>query len=182
MDPSLNCPTCGAARGAGEALVAENSIVNSCRACGGVWVAANVFQELLRQAGPDGSDVDVGKRGLKKAGGKRRPRTRAKPVSRKDRARQGDPAYLPCPVCQALMARQNFAHRSGVKVHVCRQHGVWFEDEETLEDLVEWVKSGGLAAAREEQEAEESHNERIKVRLARERLDGSFDPAEEWPF
>jgi hypothetical protein len=80
------------------------------------------------------------------------------------------------------MARQNFAHRSGVKVHVCRQHGVWFDDEETLEDLVEWVKSGGLAAAREEQRDEESHNERIKARLARERLDGSFDPAEEWPF
>lgn len=65
------------------------------------------------------------------------------------------------------MARQNFAHRSGVKFHVCRQHGVWFDDEETLEDLVEWVKSGGLAAARVEQQAEESHYERIKARLAR---------------
>ena len=178
----LNCPKCGATAVTGHSLFADSAIVNSCRTCRGVWVAANVFQELLRQADPEGSEIGATKRAVRKRSGKHRSRAPAKPLAVKEPARQGKPAYLPCPVCHALMARQNFAHRSGVKVHVCRQHGVWFDDEETLEDLVGWVKSGGLAATREEQQAGESHNERIKARLARERLDGSFDSAEEWPF
>jgi Zn-finger nucleic acid-binding protein len=67
------------------------------------------------------------------------------------------------------MVRQNYAHRSGVIIDVCKQHGIWF-DADKLARILDWARSGGLAAARDEHEAQEAHDERIRKRLELERL------------
>jgi Zn-finger nucleic acid-binding protein len=66
--------------------------------------------------------------------------------------------YLPCPVCQELMNRVNFARCSGVIIDVCKEHGTWFDKDE-LRRLVEFIRGGGLdkARARENANLEAEH-------------------------
>jgi len=58
--------------------------------------------------------------------------------------------YGPCPVCKKFMNRVNFAHCSHVVVDVCLQHGTWFDKDE-LRQIVEFIRKGGLEAARARQ-------------------------------
>jgi Zn-finger nucleic acid-binding protein len=67
--------------------------------------------------------------------------------------------YWPCPVCQRLMNRQNFARLSGVIVDVCKGHGVWFNHGE-LHAIVAFVRAGGLDRARERDKADLEHERR----------------------
>ncbi len=55
--------------------------------------------------------------------------------------------YLPCPDCQKLMNRVNFAHYSNVVVDVCKAHGTWFDRDE-LRRVVEFIRGGGMDSAR----------------------------------
>lgn len=55
--------------------------------------------------------------------------------------------YAPCPICERLMNRVNFAHASGVIVDVCTDHGTWFDADE-LRRVLEFIGAGGLEAAR----------------------------------
>jgi len=50
--------------------------------------------------------------------------------------------YLKCPVCQTLMNRTSYGHRSGVVIDHCKIHGVWLEGGE-ISHLLEWKKAGG---------------------------------------
>lgn len=61
--------------------------------------------------------------------------------------------YLPCPLCSQLMNRINFARCSGVIVDVCKGHGTWFDRDE-LSRIVEFIRDGGLEAARNREKAE----------------------------
>jgi Zn-finger nucleic acid-binding protein len=61
--------------------------------------------------------------------------------------------YLPCPICNTLMNRVNFAHCSHVIVDVCKAHGTWFDKDE-LRRIVEFIRAGGLDAARADEIAE----------------------------
>jgi Zn-finger nucleic acid-binding protein len=56
--------------------------------------------------------------------------------------------YLKCPLCVNLMNRFNFAHRSGVVMEKCQKHGIWL-DRDDLRRIIEFIRSGGLAIARE---------------------------------
>ena len=49
------------------------------------------------------------------------------------------------------MVHQNFEHRSGVIVDVCRKHGIWF-DANKLTQLLDWIRAGGLEEARQERQ------------------------------
>jgi Zn-finger nucleic acid-binding protein len=42
------------------------------------------------------------------------------------------------------MNRQNYGKRSGVIIDHCKEHGVWFDDQE-LERILAWIRRGGLA-------------------------------------
>lgn len=178
MTAILNCPICNAS-GRQSALVAENAIVNSCPACGGIWIAAKVFDQLVKQASDGSPDAAVaiakGKSATKRQGAKL-----ARPIVETSEANEAARAYLPCPVCGDMMGRQNFAHRSGVKVHACRQHGVWFDGEQQLESLVKWVQSGALATARKELTDQENRDERTRQRLIREGLDDRSALGRDW--
>jgi Zn-finger nucleic acid-binding protein len=61
--------------------------------------------------------------------------------------------YVPCPVCNALMNRINFARFSNVVVDVCKTHGTWFDRDE-LRRVVEFIRAGGLDKARAREIAE----------------------------
>jgi Zn-finger nucleic acid-binding protein len=56
--------------------------------------------------------------------------------------------YWPCPECNALMNRVNFARISGVILDSCRKDGVWFDADE-LRRIVAFIQEGGLSRARE---------------------------------
>jgi Zn-finger nucleic acid-binding protein len=58
--------------------------------------------------------------------------------------------YRPCPVCEKLMNRVNFAHCSHVIVDVCMAHGTWCDRDE-LRQIVEFIRNGGLEFARSRQ-------------------------------
>ena len=75
--------------------------------------------------------------------------------------------YVPCPECNQLMNRVNFAHCSGVVVDVCKGHGTWFDRDE-LQQIVEFVRSGGLEAsrARERREIVEERQQLRQEQLA----------------
>jgi Zn-finger nucleic acid-binding protein len=59
------------------------------------------------------------------------------------------------------MNRNNFARSSGVIIDLCKKHGVWFDAEE-LPRIIEFVRKGGLAHAREK--------EKIQIADERNRL------------
>jgi Zn-finger nucleic acid-binding protein len=60
------------------------------------------------------------------------------------------------------MNRINFARCSGVIVDVCKGHGTWFDREE-LSRIVEFIRDGGLEAARQK-EKEQIQEERQRLR------------------
>ena len=76
--------------------------------------------------------------------------------------------YIPCPVCSKLMNRIMFARCSGVVVDVCKAHGTWFDKDE-LRRIVEFIRSGGLDAARadEMEQLEQKRRELKAVEMAR---------------
>lgn len=64
----------------------------------------------------------------------------------------GKVRYAPCPECTQLMNRINFARCSGVIVDICKGHGSWFDRDE-LTRIVEFIRAGGLDAARGKEKA-----------------------------
>lgn len=64
--------------------------------------------------------------------------------------------YHECPVCQTLMNRVVFGHRSGVVIDQCKNHGVWLDGGE-ISHLLEWKKAGGQML----------HEQKTKERLAK---------------
>lgn len=73
--------------------------------------------------------------------------------------------YIPCPVCQELMHRVNFARCSAVIVDVCKPHGTWFDKEE-LRRVMEFIRAGGFDKARAV-EIEELKQQRRRLEAAR---------------
>jgi Zn-finger nucleic acid-binding protein/DNA-directed RNA polymerase subunit RPC12/RpoP len=135
---NLTCPSCGAghlltSRGIDEVSAME------CERCGGLWMTQDDFQLLTKKAASESLNIE--------------PRQLLSGAARAAHvdlpADDGKLHYHPCAVCQQLMVKQNFAHRSGVMVDVCRPHGVWLEAD-ALSRIVDWIHGGGLAKANQE--------------------------------
>jgi len=82
--------------------------------------------------------------------------------------------YIPCPVCNKLMNRVNFANCSHVIVDVCKGHGTWFDKDE-LRRIVEFIRAGGMDQARARQIAELQDQQR---QLNAARIGGAWDRPE----
>ena len=170
---SLHCSRCGAkakrAESAGESVsrrcprcrvelesvaVGEASL-RECARCGGLWVDVESFEQIIRER--EQQTVVLGAASIvpKEPGGGVEP----------NKVR-----YVPCPQCNQLMNRVNFARCSGVIVDVCKGHGTWFDRDE-LRRIVEFIRGGGLDAsrAREKREIEEE-----RQRLRQEQLTASL--------
>jgi Zn-finger nucleic acid-binding protein len=144
------CPRC---RLAMEAVPVGGTSLLECGRCGGLWVENGALEEIYRdrekQALVSGMGVPAGETAV-----------RIEPVR-----------YVPCPACAKLMNRVNFANCSNVVVDVCKSHGTWFDRDE-LRRVVEFIRAGGLEAARTRQLAEIEAQRR---RLAAEKLTTAFD-------
>ncbi|HEV3418062.1 MAG TPA: zinc ribbon domain-containing protein [Pirellulales bacterium] len=156
-ETALICPVCGAGHRLNSRLVGGSSVLE-CSSCTGIWVGTETFRQLIRQAGQEGQTADH-----------RDPPPVSDHCAAVGSQTHGQHAYIPCPVCHALMIRQNFGHRSRVIVDICNPHGIWF-DAEKLSCILDWVRSGGLAVANEESLAKATRDARIEERLIRERL------------
>jgi Zn-finger nucleic acid-binding protein len=161
-ETTLLCPFCCATTPGKAAtgprlhsrLVSGSSVLE-CSSCTGIWVGAETFRQMVEAAGREAQHCDH-----------RDPQPVPKSCTLEGAKPHG---YLPCPVCRELMVRQNFGHGSGVIVDVCKPHGIWF-DAEKLTCILDWVRSGGLAAANEQREAELDRAARVEGRVKRERL------------
>ena len=75
--------------------------------------------------------------------------------------------YVPCPHCQQLMNRINFAKCSDVIVDVCKGHGTWFDKDE-LRQIVEFIRGGGMEQSREKLKHEiEFQQEKLRAEQLR---------------
>ena len=108
----------------------EGHAVHGCRRCGGVWVDRETFDVMVQSA------VDQGVGDGRSVG-----------VHRRELSMHGKVTYRACPGCGHTMNRRNFARISGVIVDECRNHGTFFDAGE-LEDVLTFVRSGGLLLAR----------------------------------
>jgi Zn-finger nucleic acid-binding protein len=138
------CPACGTERHLDSRTLGEPPIgILECRVCGGLWIGSEVFEMITERMKGEAADPVAGMPAAPK-----RP-------SRTVGSRQRGPLYRRCPRCATMMARLNYARRSGVIVDSCHQHGIWFDAGE-LDSLLQWIRRGGLKKAEqlEKQEAE----------------------------
>lgn len=128
-DSPKKCPRC---RVAMERVVLGQTTLVECKKCAGFWVDSATLQKICadqeQQAAVLGAPSQI-------------PSNPAGNVEKEIR-------YLPCPVCNKLMNRVNFAHCSHVVVDVCKAHGTWFDKDE-LRQIVEFIRAGGLEKARQ---------------------------------
>jgi Zn-finger nucleic acid-binding protein len=71
------------------------------------------------------------------------------------------------------MNRINFARCSGVVVDVCKGHGTWFDRDE-LSRIVEFIRGGGLDAARAREKAALEEERRQLESLTRQERDSTL--------
>jgi len=171
---TMRCPACGPRQLLrSRQFAGEPVAVSECVLCGGLWAERRVFEVLLvrarhgelggaavaiageRPAGPAGTAAAGG------AGG-----AGARGADAGGSAAGGGHLYRPCPVCGALMNRQNYGRKSGVILDLCGAHGIWFDLDE-LPRVLAWIQGGGEARAGQ-LEAEEARTAAREQRLETE--------------
>lgn len=63
------------------------------------------------------------------------------------------------------MNRRNFGGVSGVIIDLCKDHGVWLDNQE-LNRIVQFIESGGMDRAREVEARDREHAERMRTKTA----------------
>lgn len=139
-DTSCVCPRC---RVNTKAVALGHSTMRECPACEGLWVDTVALHQICTQRERQTSILGDAANII--------PDARLAP----ERVR-----YVPCPVCQQLMHRVNFAKCSNVIVDVCKPHGTWFDKDE-LHRIVKFINAGGMdvARARELEQLEQKRRE-----------------------
>jgi Zn-finger nucleic acid-binding protein len=144
------CPRCKVNM---DAVVIGKENLRECPRCEGIWVDTASLQRICADREEQAAVLG-----------------NAAPLPEADNALE-NVRYLPCPVCNTLMNRVNFAHCSHVIVDVCRAHGTWFDKDE-LRRIVEFIRAGGLDAARADEIAE---LERQRQQLRTAQLGGPME-------
>jgi Zn-finger nucleic acid-binding protein len=147
-DKPLKCPRC---REDMQALRLGSVSARECAQCGGLWLDPESLQAL--------ANAREESAGVVSALAARVPLNTTPP----DVVR-----YIPCPRCDKLMNRSNFARSSGVILDVCKAHGVWLDRGE-LQRVIGFVESGGLTVARQ-REREELIEEQRRLDVRQDRF------------
>ncbi len=143
-----NCPHCGTLLAAEEGVKTGQACpccrkpmslrelggysMEICGACAGVWIDRATFEALCH----DEEHQAIVVQGL--------------PAAPAGGGGLAQVAYRPCPACNALMNRVNFAQISGVILDTCKSHGTFFDPDE-LRRLVAFLQGGGMDRARARQ-------------------------------
>jgi Zn-finger nucleic acid-binding protein len=123
------CPRCQVNM---DAVVIGKTNLRECSRCEGIWADATSLQQICADREQQAAVLGV-----------------AAPLEKMDSEGVEETIrYVPCPACNKLMNRVNFANCSHVVVDVCSQHGTWFDKDE-LRRIVEFIRGGGLEQARE---------------------------------
>ena len=157
------CPRC---RTDMSSVTIGSAPVRECERCEGLWLETAVFESIC--ANREQQSAVLGAASLA-------------PHPNADVEDETTVRYVPCPQCNQLMNRINFARCSGVVVDVCKGHGTWFDRDE-LRTIIEFIRSGGMEHARQktlqEIEAQRQQLRAEEQTLAMRRLSGrdsSFD-------
>jgi Zn-finger nucleic acid-binding protein len=118
-----------------NSITLGTTAIRECERCLGLWVDVPAFEKICADREQQAAVLGAASPAPNK------------PVEDTDKVR-----YVPCPECKQLMNRINFARCSGVVVDVCRGHGTWFDRDE-LSRIVEFIRGGGLDAARSREKA-----------------------------
>jgi Zn-finger nucleic acid-binding protein len=149
---SRRCPRC---RVEMEAVAVGGASLRECARCDGMWVDVESFERIISEREEQAAVLGTASQVLKQTGARDEP----------NRVR-----YVPCPECGQLMNRVNFARCSGVVVDVCKGHGTWFDRDE-LQQIVEFIRSGGLESARTREKRELEEERQL---LRQEQLAANF--------
>jgi Zn-finger nucleic acid-binding protein len=128
-EKELKCPRCAELM---NAVTVGASNLRECPRCEGLWVDADTLKAIC--ADREQQAAVLGMANHLPASDNIEPEQKIR--------------YLPCPECRKLMNRVNFAHCSHVVVDVCSKHGTWFDKDE-LRRIVEFIRAGGMEAARQ---------------------------------
>jgi Zn-finger nucleic acid-binding protein len=137
---ALACPACRESHQLGNRRLGEFNALE-CDRCAGLWLGNDTFQQLSQRADSEAIALDR----LFESPGARRPRPETTDQKKSIKWR-----YRKCPDCGQIMHRRNYAGASGVIVDFCKDHGVWFDADE-LPRVLAWIRSGGLAKAKQDQ-------------------------------
>lgn len=138
-DTKHDCPACGAGHHLhSRHLAKENVAVLECGRCAGFWLGQEAFRQLIER-----TQQHV----LPAATLLEQPRTTAAKVglpveSVTQESHERGWNYRPCAICGELMVRRNYGGDSGVIIHTCREHGIWYDADE-LARILAWVRAGG---------------------------------------
>jgi Zn-finger nucleic acid-binding protein len=149
----LPCPRCKVEELAVVHLGATE--VHECGKCHGLWVESATFEELCVDR--ERQSAALGRASAAFVPGQRSFESKVR--------------YAPCPVCNQLMHRLNFAKCSGVIVDSCKPHGTWFDRDE-LQHIVEFLRRGGMEVARQKEIAElEAARRRLELARSQSALE-----------
>lgn len=144
-----NCPRCKTPL---QVINVEEIRLDECDRCEGVWVDIDAFETICANRENQAAVLKKLEDILKH------------PENVKVQ-------YVPCPVCDSLMNRNNFARISGVIIDTCKNHGVWFDANE-LPKIIEFIRKGGMDHSRRKERAQ---LELEKSRLGAERFSHAVD-------
>jgi Zn-finger nucleic acid-binding protein len=153
--PALSCPRCLTEM---QAVAIGSTTIRECERCSGLWVDVRSFEKICADREQQAAVLGA-----------------ASPAPRGEVSEGGKVRYAPCPECRQLMNRINFARCSGVIVDICKGHGSWFDRDE-LTRIVEFIRAGGLDAARSkekaaiEEERRQLRQEQLSAGLSRSSL------------
>jgi Zn-finger nucleic acid-binding protein len=148
------CPRCRKPLQTLDLNVQGAFLVERCAGCMGLFFDPGELEALLDHSVKHVYQIDSARLGL---------------LEKHQRRDEYGVAYIPCPVCGALMNRVGFGARSGVVVDRCRDHGVWLDGGE-LRQLMEWTRAGGQLYHQEVQKRKAQEEQRQKERKEREKL------------
>ena len=170
----LICPACGGDHRLSFRTMGKQPALE-CRVCGGFWLPGDSLEHLVEKA----KQMAEAGHALHRRGPM--PRVEAAGNGSEAVGGRGKHAYLPCPSCNGLMVRQNFGHRSGVVIDLCKHHGVWLEGSK-LQQLLDWIKAGGSLSAEAELADGEELIQRIERRIKSANQFELVDEQDRWPF
>ena len=159
-ESNLPCPACESKPHLrSRRLGTEDFSVLECQGCAGMWIESRIFEELTRKVEAKQLVDSTLLAPTTPVGGT---------ISTREKW-----SYRHCPSCNGMMQRRNYARRSGVIIDVCREHGIWFDNDE-LQRILAWIRAGGMQKARHRAKEEEREAEtRRRIAAASDTSSGS---------